>query len=81
MEQFLGTMAWSAARAAHSNAPQSNPGDTSFHDMIMDEPIEWDACSYPPMDAPQNMNALIESWGEGGDSTNIMAVSECELSS
>ena len=43
--------------------------------------MEFDVRSYPPLDLQQNMNALVQDWGEPTQRVCQMAVSECDSNS
>ena len=60
---------WATGRSRQSDYTGDADGD-----IIMDnEPIEWDHNSYPPLNKPQNMNAMIQCLGKPTQKVGHMA--------
>ena len=52
------------------------PGDVDGDTIMGDSAMEFDRRSYPPLSAPQNMNAMAQQWGGSLPDVGQMAVSE-----
>ena len=68
--------AWATGHSVRAD----QTGDVD-EDTIMGEAMEFDVISYPPLDLPQNMNALTQHWGELTQRVCQMAVSDCDSNS
>ena len=69
--------AWATGHEGRVDYPGDADGDTIMGDSAM----EFDHRSYPPLSSPQNMNALVQHWGEPVRGVCQMAVSDCSSNS